>query len=81
MDDGQMKERAALLEAAAAAERELIESEREAERALAKSEARLEKATGEYRRAKKVMRERTEEFETARATLAAVRKRRADGPG
>ena len=80
MNENHGRDRAALLQAAAA-ERKLIEAEQEGERALAKAEARLEKTTTEFRRLKRELRDRTEQVNTARATLAAVRKRRADGPG
>jgi len=81
MNENHGRDRVALLQAAAAAEQELIDAEQEAERALVKAEARLEKTSKEFRRLKRELRDRTEQVNTARATLAAVRKRRADGPG
>ena len=81
MSDDQPVDRAALLEAAAAAEQAMIEAETEAEQALARAEARLAKITGEFERLEREVRERTRRVDEARAMLTAVQKRRADGPG
>ena len=80
MSDEQPVDRAALLEAAAAAEHELIEAEIEAERALERAKARLAKISGEFERLEREVRERTNRVNEARAMLTAVQKRRADGP-
>jgi t-SNARE complex subunit (syntaxin) len=80
MSNEQPVDRAALLEAAAAAEHELIDAEIEAEQALSRAEARLAKITGDFERLEREVRERTKRVDEARAMLTAVQKRRADGP-
>jgi hypothetical protein len=68
------------LEAWAARERNLIEDEIAAERELLKAQQRLAKIEGEYEEIKRERNERMAKVATAKAMLAAVQRRRAEGP-
>lgn len=81
MDNDQSAARVARIEAAAAAEQEMISAEHDAERVLGKAESRLADAMKVLKRAQREVDERQKRVDEARAMLTAVQKRRADGPG